>query len=362
MTHYFKNSADLSASPVRLHLCIPGREHALRQELGRVLPLSQHRVIAPSLLESLIAPEEAGLTPSLAFAAQTLPHARFLEAPSISLWARETAPGIIEGLCGHQGPWRLHVFSISSIAFRPETYRCRLIEEALVQLLKRKQRRLLRTRVTDFSTPLQPDEALVQAALQAPDTGFISVCMPEEQFLLRRCMSRFPAGLVSVPADKKPPSRAYQKLCEVELRLGRRIQEGETCVDLGASPGGWSFIALQRGAAVQAVDRSPLRKDCITHPNLTFIKGSAFSFEPGKPVDWLLCDVISFPDKTLDLLKLWISKRLCRFFCVTIKFKGEEHYPVIEDIKKFLEHSSAEFYLRQLTHNKNEVTAFGEIS
>ncbi|MEI6127283.1 MAG: hypothetical protein WCQ99_12105, partial [Pseudomonadota bacterium] len=95
MTHYFKNTSDIIPSPVRLHLCMPGREHILMQELCRVLPASHHRVIAPALLESTIAPEETGLTPSLAFAVQTLPRAQLLQAPSISLWARKTAECLI---------------------------------------------------------------------------------------------------------------------------------------------------------------------------------------------------------------------------------------------------------------------------
>jgi 23S rRNA C2498 (ribose-2'-O)-methylase RlmM len=60
---------------------------------------------------------------------------------------------------------------------------------------------------------------------------------------LRRALSR-------IAADKATPSRAYAKLVEAKLRLGRAIRAGETCVDLGASPGSWTYVAVTRGARV----------------------------------------------------------------------------------------------------------------
>jgi hypothetical protein len=44
---------------------------------------------------------------------------------------------------------------------------------------------------------------------------------------------------------------------------------------------------------------------------------------------------------------------------VTIKFRGEEEYARLESIKRLLETQAADFELRRLTSNKNEVTAFG---
>jgi len=54
-----------------------------------------------------------------------------------------------------------------------------------------------------------------------------------------RCSSAFPNGEVNFIEDRvTPPSRAYLKLWELFTVLGERPQPGETCLDLGSSPGG----------------------------------------------------------------------------------------------------------------------------
>jgi 23S rRNA (cytidine2498-2'-O)-methyltransferase len=97
----------------------------------------------------------------------------------------------------------------------------------------------------------------------------------------------------------------------------------------------------------------------MKHPSLEFVRGDAFRFVPPVPVDWLLCDVIAFPERVFELLKRWLTERWCRQFCVTIKFRGSEDYAKLEPIKSWLAASGADFQLRRLTNNKNEVTATG---
>ena len=180
-------------------------------------------------------------------------------------------------------------------------------------------------------------------------------------FALRRIVSPFPKGEIPIASDKAAPSRAFAKLVEAELRLGRRIAAGETCVDLGASPGSWSYVALNRGARVIAVDRAPLRADLMRHPSLVFRKGDAFSFKPDTPVDWLLCDVIAAPERSIGLLMDWLRERRARRFVVTIKFKGREDYPKLEQLKHALPALCGECFLTRLCANKNEACAFGEV-
>ena len=196
--------------------------------------------------------------------------------------------------------------------------------------------------------------------LESNEAGWLSVALPDERRKLRRVLSSLPAGVAHLARDPRPPSRAYQKLLEAELRLGRPIGRGETVVDLGASPGGWSFVALERGARVDAVDRSPLREDLMRHPLLRFHKGDAFAWEPTAPVDWLICDLIAFPERTLELLDRWLARGWCKRFCVTMKFRGTEDYGRVDELKALLAKRAGDFAVRQLDANKNEVTAMGE--
>jgi 23S rRNA (cytidine2498-2'-O)-methyltransferase len=343
----------------RLYFCEPGWEAVLLDELGRGFPTSQHRLLMPAWVESQLSPADDSLVPCVAFAAQCLANADDVSAASISAWGRQAADWLMERLRTHEGPWRLHVFS-EQVEGGVSTGRCRLIAEAITEVLRKKQRRLVRSQIADEKSPWSPGEALMQIALTSPASGFFSHASPEDLQRLRRCVCHFPAGVVDVPADRAAPSRAFCKLVEVEMRLGRPIGSGETCVDLGSSPGSWAYVALARGAKVVAIDRSPLRDDLMSHPNLTFHRGDAFQYEPPVPIDWLLCDVIAFPLRSLELLQQWITRRWCRFFCVTIKFRGQDDYPLLEEIKTWLVASGVDFELRRLTHNKNEVTAFGQ--
>jgi 23S rRNA (cytidine2498-2'-O)-methyltransferase len=117
----------------------------------------------------------------------------------------------------------------------------------------------------------------------------------------------------------------------------------------------------QAGASVTAVDRSPLDGEVSRNKRVAFIKGNAFTWIPPAPVDWLVCDVITTPDRTLAILRSWIEKRLCRNFCVTVKFKGDPDIPTLHQIASYLKSNTSWFDGRQLTHNKNELTVVGRV-
>ncbi|HQU46336.1 MAG TPA: SAM-dependent methyltransferase, partial [Pirellulales bacterium] len=297
--------------------------------------------------------------PCVAFAAQCLPDALGVSATSVSQWAAQTGQWLIERLRGHAGPWRLHVFCVPTTERRVTPARCRYIEQGIAELLRKKQRRLLRTWNRDPRPLPTPDEWLVQFGLRTSTAGYGSAVDSGRWHDWRRCVSRFPGGVVGVAGDRQAPSRAFAKLAEVELRLARPILAGETCVDLGSSPGSWAYWALRRGAHVVAVDRSPLRADLMRHDHLTFLQGDAFRYQPAEPVDWLLCDVVAFPSRILELVQRWLARGWCRHFCVTIKFRGQGDYAKIEPLKASLSAGGHDFYLRRLTANKNEVTLFG---
>jgi 23S rRNA (cytidine2498-2'-O)-methyltransferase len=339
--------------------CEPGWEEHLQGELSRVANSARHTVLQPGWLCSANLTWGESEVPCVALAAQCLPEVTRLAAPSVSAWARLAGDAIIDQLRQHDGHWRLHTFSRYPPGDRSGYRRGELIREGLVDYLHRKQRRLLRTLVDDSTASWRENESLVQLAWMGPTEGVMSVMSAERRHGLRRVVSRFPGGQVDVPDEPQAPSRAYRKLAEALLRLDCPIAAGETCVDLGSSPGSWAWLALKRNARVTAVDRSPLRDDLMEHRRLEFVRGDAFQFVPDEPVDWLLSDVIAFPARIMELLETWLSRRWCRRFCVTIKFRGQDEYPRLEEIKALLDRLAADYLLRRLTHNRNEATAFG---
>ena len=236
-----------------------------------------------------------------------------------------------------------------------------------VELLRKKRRHLLR-RLRGEPAPWTAQDSLVQLLLTAPDTGFISVAVAPMPFQQRHLISPFPKGELPAASDKTAPSRALAKLVEAELRLGRSIKSGETCVDLGAAPGSWTYVAVSRGASVIAVDRAPLREDLMRNRQVDFRSGDAFRFQPPRPVDWLLCDVLAAPDRTAALLLEWLRRGWCRHFVVTLKVgKGQATggerggAEALADVRRDLPPLTRELFLTRLCANKREVCAFGSV-
>ncbi|HEY2134091.1 MAG TPA: SAM-dependent methyltransferase [Acetobacteraceae bacterium] len=147
-----------------------------------------------------------------------------------------------------------------------------------------------------------------------------------------------------------PPSRAYLKLWEACTRLGTHPVPGETCLDLGASPGGWTWAIAALGAHVTAIDKAPLAPRVAAMPGVVWREGSAFALPPEK-VDWLFSDIIAYPDRLLALVQAWIAASAPRHIVCTLKFQGET------------DHAAAEAFaaipggrVMHLFHNKHELT------
>jgi len=169
-----------------------------------------------------------------------------------------------------------------------------------------------------------------------------------------RCSSPFPNGEVQFVEDKlAPPNRAYLKLWEAFTRLGRMPGPGERCLDLGASPGGWSWVLQSLGARVLAVDKAPLAPDIARLPHIEFLKASAFALEPAEvgPIDWLCSDVICYPKRLLKLVERWLASGQARNFLCTLKFQGETDH---ETARRFAAIPGSQLF--HLHHNKHELT------
>ncbi len=294
----------------------------------------------------------------LAFARQTLPDAVEIQAASINAWADRIIDAVV-GVFPDDQPWRLHLWPQYGEG-KAGRHRCELILTSLMERLKKRRRHLLRSLI-DSDAVFDVQTSLAQGVLTSPETGWLSATPAPRAHALRSLISSFPRGEVPLADDKSAPSRAFTKLVEAEQRLGRRIERGETCVDLGASPGSWSYVALNRGAHVTAVDRSELREDLMRNPRLRFESADAFKYQPPQTVDWLVCDVIAAPQRSIDLLLEWLREKRMRNFIVTIKFKGHDEYALLDMLKCDAPPLCAEFHLTRLCANKNEVCAFGVV-
>jgi 23S rRNA (cytidine2498-2'-O)-methyltransferase len=190
----------------------------------------------------------------------------------------------------------------------------------------------------------------------APTAPLGSFTLLDEHTLLAaaHCSSPFPNGEVAFVEDREtPPNRAYLKLWEAFTLLGRRPERGERCLDLGACPGGWTWVLASNGASVVAVDKAPLEPRIAAMPGVEVRQGSAFALDPAEvgPVDWLCSDVICYPERLWRLVERWLASGLARNFVCTLKFQGDTDH---ETARRFAAVPGS--ILRHLSHNKHELT------
>lgn len=165
--------------------------------------------------------------------------------------------------------------------------------------------------------------------------------------------SVYPLGEVQFEETKAAPSRAYLKLWEYFTVTGIQPRPGQTCLDLGACPGGWTWVLAHLGCSVISVDKAPLVPELQNNPRVKILKKDAFTLKPGDvgPVDWLFSDIICYPEKLLELVLLWLDSGLAKNLVCTIKFQGQTDFKALQGFQ-----SIAGSQIRHLSANKHEVT------
>lgn len=168
---------------------------------------------------------------------------------------------------------------------------------------------------------------------------------------------KWPQGWCQFIEDKKnPPNRAYLKLWEALSLLDTYPKKGETAIDLGASPGGWTYVMQQLGTMVTSVDKAPLDPKIAKLPHITYLGQSAFSLEPNKwptNIDWLLSDIACYPDRLYDFLMKWKEAGIAKQIIFTIKLQGETDLEVIKRFQAIPDSRAI-----HLHYNKHEATFF----
>ncbi len=186
-----------------------------------------------------------------------------------------------------------------------------------------------------------------------PQAPLGSWMLLDEQTMLAspHCSSPFAQGEMHFQESKIPPSRAYLKLWEALTRIGRTPQPNETCLEIGASPGSWTWVLQQLQTKVFAADRAPLDPAIASLPNVSFLKKDAFKFKPEDfpKLDWIFSDVVCYPERLLEWIHQWPIHET-NFVC-TLKFQGNEGYGIVREFEKIQDSQ-----ILHLFHNKHELT------
>ena len=232
--------------------------------------------------------------------------------------------------------------------------RASAVEKAFRELLKKRLGRVARLALPDVPGGVGPVRGLFVLF-----TDFGEVWVSRD--IVR-------GGQRRMADDDLAPSRSYLKVEEAYGVLGYEPQEGETVVDLGAAPGGWSYSAAKRGARVIAIDNGPMKGGALDHPLIDHRREDAFGFRPapGETIDWLFCDLVEEPHHVArNLIGPWLLNGWCRSFVVILKFGRVDPIALLQEMtapdSPFVTHTR-NLRIRHLWHDREEFTLVGEVS
>jgi 23S rRNA (cytidine2498-2'-O)-methyltransferase len=191
---------------------------------------------------------------------------------------------------------------------------------------------------------------------QFPKLGAWSLWEPQKLLAATNTRSVFHNGEPLFKEESEwAPSRAYLKLWEWMTITQKFPKAGSQCLDLGSSPGGWTWVLSELGCNVISVDKAPLDPRLAAQPLIRWMKKDAFQLLPEDigPVDWLFSDIICYPPKLYELVQTWLRSGLIKNFVCTIKFQGKTDFQTLDMFRKI---PGSE--VLHLSANRHEVTWF----
>ena len=180
--------------------------------------------------------------------------------------------------------------------------------------------------------------------------------------------ARWPLGIARLRMPAAAPSRSALKLAEALLEFfddaerARRFAPGMTAVDLGASPGGWTWQLVQRQMLVIAVDNGAIDARLMDSGQVKHRRDDGFHFRPSDPVDWMVCDMVESPSRIARLAARWIAEGWCAGTIFNLKLPMKKRWEELLRCRELIDTDlgGGGYYLRmkQLSHDREEVTAY----
>lgn len=198
----------------------------------------------------------------------------------------------------------------------------------------------------------QPDVIITIYA--AASTLYIGFGSPKDM------LSDWPGGAVRFQREEGQVSRAKFKLLEAERAFDLHYEDFRRALDVGAAPGGWTSLLLERGLRVTAVDPADLHPSLIDHPALTYLKRNAseVKLKPGS-FDLFVCDM-SWSPMLMSKLVLDLEQTLAEgaTAIITIKLMHRKPMQTIREVIAKLETVFELKKAKQLFHNREEITLY----
>jgi 23S rRNA (cytidine2498-2'-O)-methyltransferase len=180
--------------------------------------------------------------------------------------------------------------------------------------------------------------------------------------------SEWTMGIPRLRMPSASPSRSTLKLAEALLEFlsaedrEKRLAPGMTAVDLGASPGGWTWQLVQRGMMVTAVDNGEIDQRLLDSGQVKHRRTDGFHYRPAEPVDWMVCDMVESPSRIATLVGRWAAEGWCREAIFNLKLPMKKRREELQRCEAIIDEAlgGGGYYLRMkhLYHDREEVTAY----
>lgn len=249
-----------------------------------------------------------------------------------------------------------------------------MVQDVLVEHLDSDAGRELSKFCKKFSTPLTI--ALEKQGLVTNDSDFrLHILFIENDHAIVgispiELSSPHKGGILRLRAPKNAPSRSTLKLDEaIQTLISHKQQKdafrlGNTGVDLGAAPGGWTFQLVERGLQVSAIDNGPMDKKLMATQHVEHYQANAFEWFPEKPVNVLVCDMVEKPSLVANLMARWLEEQHTKHAIFNLKLPMKKRFQEVSDciglICDRLDDAELDYYwqAKHLYHDREEVTVY----
>lgn len=180
----------------------------------------------------------------------------------------------------------------------------------------------------------------------------------------------WPLGIPRLKLLPDAPSRSALKLEEALLTLldgderETLLKPGMTAADLGAAPGGWTWVLTRHHLHVIAVDNGPLRQHVLDTGLVEHLRADGFHWKPGQALDWMVCDMVEQPIRVAERMATWFREGWCRHAVFNLKLPMKKRWDETRlCLSVFTEQSGKPLTLRarQLYHDREEITVFASV-
>lgn len=192
------------------------------------------------------------------------------------------------------------------------------------------------------------------------DHAFLAQTQPEDS-------APWPLGIPRLKMHPDAPSRSALKLEEALLVLlsaqesEMLLKPGMRAADLGAAPGGWTWVLTRHGLRVSAIDNGPLKPHLFETGQIEHLREDGFRWHPATSLDWMVCDMVEQPIRVAERMAEWFAQGWCRHAIFNLKLPMKKRWQETERcLALFAEQAGQPLTLRakQLYHDREEITVF----